>query len=84
MGEAAEAVDDVAVQFGEAQDLGVAGLGAEGLDEAHAVGLIDRILGMLQRHVDEVAQLGLDLQIEAPAQGGAGGAVQVIDEDEEE
>ena len=72
MGEAAEAVDDVAVQLGEAEKLGVAGLGAEGLDQAHAVGLVHGVLGMLQRHVDEVPQRRLDLQVESPAQGQAG------------
>jgi hypothetical protein len=36
-------------------------------------GLVDGVLGVLQRHVDEVAQLEFDLQVEAPAQGGAGG-----------
>ena len=71
MGEAAKLLDDVAVHLCKAQDLAIAGLGAEGLDEAHAVDLVLQLLGMLQGHVDEVAQLGLDLQVEAPAQGQA-------------
>ncbi len=65
MGEAAEAGDDVVVMPGPLQGLGI----PERLVEADGARLMERILGMREREVEELAEQRVDPRIEALGDG---------------
>src|SRR5687768_16207368 len=68
---AAETGDDVVVEYGPLQGLGVAGLVGQALAEGDAGLLVGEVLGVLPGQVEEWPEDGVDRAVEALGHGRA-------------